>query len=427
MKRKERERRKKRSLNSNFLISVIFSFILILSLCWNSYAEEASAGDIEALKRKFIDLMNKWASFRWGLNSLVYVLYYDPTILKPWVELNASLNKWDESEKRSFEDSVKSALQLGKAAAFLITIENIGKKPFSIAPLSKNLVLKDSKGREYHPIKFEPQLESSVNGKVQGLVFFPKLPKDAGRITLSIKGLPDGAMSFSWILSTSEKERLAKEERKRVISWEELAKASSSRTEKKGPKEDKKAKGEVKVVKPKAQIKTVIKPTPPKKPVKPEVSSKPLKVKLPSPPKSKKALHKKGVEKIPVKLLPIKKKEETDLSFLKGKVKEIKVFDPQGVLKDYIEAWKEGNYRRMYSLLSIESRKKISFLRFKRLVKEGPPSWIKEGKYKLLPPKKTKRGTRITLVASVKLGFIKIIQTKSFYFVLEKEGWRIRF
>ncbi len=425
MRGRERRIKSRDRLSSKYLVFLVLSLALLVAISFSAYAEEASAGNIESLKKSFIDLMNKWASFRWGLNCLVYVLYYDPSILKPWVDLNASLNKWDESEKRSFEDSVKSALQIGKATAFLITVENIGKKPFSISPVSKNLVLEDSKGRIYYPIKFEPQLESPISGKVQGLVFFPKLPKDAGRITLKIRGLPDGLVSFSWSLSSYKREKLA-EKHKKVISWEELARSASLKSGKKNSALKKeKGRPEVKVVKPKAQIKTVIKPTPPQKPDFPKLLAKPKP--LPPPPPKPKKVSNKGTEKIPVKLLPLEKRKDSDINLLKRKTEEVRVFDPKKVLMEYITAWKKGNYKKMYSLLSSKSREKISFSKFKKIVREGPPSWIKEGKYRFLPPKKTNRGVRITLVASVKLGFIKIIQTKSFYFTLEKKGWRIQF
>ncbi len=425
MRRKEKRIKSRGKLNSRYLVSFVLSLVLLIVISFNAYAEEASSGNVEELKRNFIDLMNKWASFRWGLSCLVYVLYYDPSILKPWVNLNASLNKWDESEKRSFEDSVKSALQIGKATAFLITIENIGKKPFSISPVSKNLVLEDSKGRKYYPMKLEPQLESPISGKVQGLVFFPKLPKDAGKITLKIKGLPDGPVSFSWSLPSYKGERRA-EKHKKVISWEELAKSVPSKAEKeKRAVKKEKGKAEVKVVKPKAQIKTVVKPTPPQKP---NFSKPPVKPKsLPPPPPKPKKISNKGAKKIPVKLLPLEKKKNSDINLLKRKTEEARIFDPQKVLVEYIAAWKRKDYKKMYSLLSSKSREKISYSKFRKIVREGPPSWIKEGKYRFLPPKKTSRGVRITLVASVKLGFIKIIQTKSFYFTLEKKGWRIQF
>lgn len=399
----------RRNQNPKRINSFCAVFLLLLILySFNVYAEDKIRGDIVSLKKNFIDLMNQWVSFRWGLNCVVYVLYYSPSILEPWAELNAKLNGWSDAEKEEFRKSVEDTLKIGKNLAFLLTIENLGKEPINLSPLIEKVFLEDSKGNKYKISTYEAHLDSPITNKVQGLIFFPLVPKGVNRITLRVSGLPDGDALFSWNLE-SQAPKMAEE--KRELSWEQVLASKEN-----NPKDNKvdTQKVEVKVVKPEGQVKTNIKPTPPEPP----------KVKQPPSPKQEES--KKLQEKPQSSAVP-EVKIGTEEIKIEGNAEKVEELDPVEVLKSYLEAWKAKDYKKMYSLLSSDSRSEYTFSQFVGLVEDKMPGWLKSGDYKVLPPKRKDKETNINLVSTLKLGFIRILETHTFTLILDKEGWRIKF
>ncbi|MCS7234003.1 MAG: hypothetical protein NZ900_07880 [Synergistetes bacterium] len=408
--RKNQRLRRNQNLKrlNSFFILTLFLFIFV-AYNSNVYAESGLVSDIISLKKSFVDLMNRWVSFRWGLNCVIYVLYYDPSILEPWVELNAKLNGWNEIEKEEFRKGIESALKVGKNTAFLLTIENLGKEPVTISPLSERVFLEDSNGRKYRVSSYEAHLDFPITGKVQGLIFFPLIPKDVNKIILRISGLPDGEVLLAWNLESQLHKAV---EGKKELSWEQVL--ASKESDPKSKVETQKV--EVKVVKPEGQVKSNIKPAP----------SEPPKVKTPpSPPKQGEG--KKSEEK---PKLDTSSEVKTDLGgaqLEEIKVEKVEETDPLEILKMYLEAWKLKDYEKMYSLLSSESRNKFSLSQFKDLVEEKMPNWLRSGDYKVLQSKKKEREASISLVSTLKLGFIRILETYTFNLLLDREGWRIKF
>jgi len=397
---------------SNFLAILAILAFFYSSAC----AEDKPSLDILSLKRNFVNLMNRWVSFRWGLNCVIYVLYYDPSIVGPWVELNAKLNGWSDVEKEEFRRNVEDALKVGRATAFLITVENVGKEAISLSPLAEKIVLEDSNGNEYKVVSYENHLDSPISDKAQGLIFFPLIPKGVGELKLKIVGLPDGDALFSWSLEVKDRE--VAQEKKSELTWEQISSTKPNQPKPEGKKV------EVKVVKPEGQIKTVIKPNPPSPPSSPSKPSNP-------PSKNEDSKNKgDGKDKVKEEKVPVNvvssEKEGKDTFLLADDVEKAKVLDPMEVLKEYLEAWGREDYGKMYSLLSSATKAKLSFPEFKKVVEGEIPSWVKSGNYRLLPPKKTDKGVYISLISTVRLGFIKIVDTKSFSLVLDKEGWRIQ-
>ncbi|MDK2871330.1 MAG: hypothetical protein PWQ16_682 [bacterium] len=404
----KRQRLKKKVSPKSSYVFLFFLLCFLISVHLSDACAQVGDSSAVELKKNFVELMNRWVAFRWGLNCIVYVLYYDSSILDPWIELNAKLNGWDDVEKEEFKKSVMEALKVGKYSAFLVTIENLGKEPISLSPFSDKVFLEDSKGRKYKVSSYESQLDSPITGKVQGLVFFPLLSDDASRITFKMLGLPDGEASLSWELKKKEAVKAVKEEKKE-LTWEQImASTPKGKEENKAKKE----KIEVKVVKPSTKVKTPPKPN------------------LPELPKSKKAYPPQGGKSSKVLEQPVsnstpKIEINTDNKAIVNELGKKKTASQ--IVVEFLEAWKLKEYERMYSMLASPTREKMSLDEFKKLVEEKLPGWLKSGDWKMLPSKEKDGEARVSLISTIKLGFIRLLESYTFALTLEKEGWKVKF
>ncbi len=279
-----------------------------------------------AQRKRLTSILNRFTRFHVDIGFSLYVIYYDPSIITPWVDFKRLKEHWTDKQADAFKEDFVRRLRFGRTTAFLVTIINNGYRPISLNPLSKRLMLVDNNNTVYFPVDYEKQLDSPIMGMIQGLVFFPPMPKGIQWFEVKFADFPvkDDAVTLKW--SLKERQIIAGTKNEKRISASVAIQKSvkeenvPSVIEKKGVKESAKKESKMKVKedtkkgakassppKPKRLKETNKKLIPPK--IKPLQKKKTLTVhKVRNPPESKGSKEKPKVAK---KKVPAKFKTKT--------------------------------------------------------------------------------------------------------------------
>lgn len=142
-------------------------------------------------------ILDKWTSFHWGEECFVWLLHYPEEIVVPWTELQYRDSSPSEGEKENYRNSFRHQLLMDEAEAFLLSIVPFGNRAVDLEPFSQKMFLIQQGGERVPPISYDEIFDQPMEGKTQGLVFFPKQKGDT--FVIQIRGLGmgnNGVFSF---------------------------------------------------------------------------------------------------------------------------------------------------------------------------------------------------------------------------------------
>jgi hypothetical protein len=361
----------------------LLAALAVLANCAASRADD---------RKDALALLDRWTSIRWGDDNLTWVVHYPDEFVDLWVRSEAEKARMTPRQEDDYRKSFTDELRTGAATTVLLSVHAFGQNPINLAPLAKNISLIDSSGKRSSPIAFEKKLDGPMGGLVQGLVFFPKQAKDD--FAIAVNGLArDGETVFSFRKLT-ENSAIATKPQIPVKTPQPPSKETVVKIPTKKPESPQPPKS----------------PTPPErvKSAEPETSA-PGEVfpptKLPEPPKI-----------IPPEI-PAPGEEPSAPS---AEPKAPSQTEKSRALEAYLRAWIDGDASRMYSMLSAESKARISKELFEReVLSDGFRRGLRAG-YKI-----DWSGDSAKVVVSRRLLFMKTLDSKLINFVAEDGSARV--
>ncbi len=163
-----------------FSLRKFLALLCVLLLPNGVFAAESPVEEATAI-------LERWTSFHWGRDCIVWVVHYPEELVTPWVEAEAARSGMSQEEKDEYRRSFVKELRIAETEPFLMTVYAFGPKPLSLAPLSGSMLLSLPDGQSIAPTSYEKKFDEPLTGVVQGLVFFPKQPDK--RFVVMVKGL----------------------------------------------------------------------------------------------------------------------------------------------------------------------------------------------------------------------------------------------
>ena len=124
--------------------------------------------------REATEILERWTSFHWGRDCLVWIVHYPEELVDPWVESEAARGGMSEGEKEEYRRAFISELRISETEPFLVTIYAFGPRPLDFGGFASAVSLVNKNGDKAAPLSYERKFDQPVSGIVQGLVFFPK-------------------------------------------------------------------------------------------------------------------------------------------------------------------------------------------------------------------------------------------------------------
>lgn len=134
-----------------------------------------------------ITVLERWTSFHWGRDCLVWVVHYPSELVEPWVESEALKARLSELQKEEYRKSFETELRMNDTEPFLVSIYAFGSSPLSLKPFGDMITLLRADGTRVKALSYDRVFDDSITGIVQGLVYFPK--QNSKDFSLAIKGL----------------------------------------------------------------------------------------------------------------------------------------------------------------------------------------------------------------------------------------------
>jgi hypothetical protein len=366
-------------------------FFLMCAICSSCAARLVFAGD----RDHAFDILDAWTCVRWGEDNIAWVVHYPEELVDPWVRSEAEKQKLRPEQMEELRKSFAEELRIGSATAVLLSVYAYGPSPTNLSPMAKNIVLIDSSGKRVSPMVFEKKLDDPITGLLQGFVFFP-LQTD-NNFKIEVRGLvPNRETSFIFpgtvalqaenVIATapeasvSPPARQAQPKKEVVVKIPTKKESAPKKTAPKTPpsvEPEPEIDGEAEIIAPTAPI------APP-----PEPGPEPEIMPLPE--------------------------ESADLP------PEAPVLTPQQVLDAYLKAWIDGDTDGMYSLLSDESRGRISKELFAREIASGNFRGALRSGYKV-----NWVGDSAKVTVARKVLFVRTLETKQINFVMENGSARV--
>jgi hypothetical protein len=340
------------------------------------------------------DILDSWTCVRWGEDNISWVVHYPEELVEPWVRSEATRQNMRPEQIDELRKSFSDELRIGSATAILLSVYGYGATQTNLAPMGKNIVLIDSSGKRIAPIVFEKKLDSPISGLTQGFVFFP-LQSDKN-FRISVKGLvPGKETNFTFQGAAAPKGG---------IETTAASVPSVSARERQLPDEE-----------------VVVKiPTRKNAPVSP---SRPEKPRIESPESPEFETGAEVFAPSEPAALPEPEVEPPEI-VSKEPEKPVEATTapqtPKGTLDDYLKAWAEGDSDTMYSLLSSDSRGRISKELFAREVMSGSFRNALRSGYKV-----NWVGNSARVTVAKKVLFVRTLETKKLDFVAENDAWRV--
>ena len=119
-------------------------------------------------------ILERWTSFHWGRDCLVWIVHYPEELVDPWVDSEAARGGMSEGEREEYRKAFVSELRIGDTEPFLVTIYAFGPRPLDFGGFASSVRLVTKNGDAVPPLSYEGKFDQPVSGIVQGLVFFPK-------------------------------------------------------------------------------------------------------------------------------------------------------------------------------------------------------------------------------------------------------------
>lgn len=329
-------------------------------------------------------ILERWTSFHWGRDCLVWIVHYPEELVDPWVDAEAARRGMSEAEKQEYREDFMKELRIRDTEAFLLTVYAFGPRPLSLAPFSGSIFLQNPGGSRVSPLSYEKKFDIPLSGIVQGLVFFQKQgDKD---FSLVMKGLgvqTEQLFSFGPLREETPVAEIAPPEPEREVVVVELPPAPK----KEPPK---------------------VKKTPP--------------VQAPLPPEP-------PVVASPPELMDFKPEPSADMKPLKEELPAEKESDKKGVLfiskektvEKFVSLWIEGKYDGMYDLLSSSSRKSLTEKKFSsEIAATKLRSSLRDG-YKI----KWLEDGKVQIVTAQKMLLFRTLRSKVILLEKEDKLWKV--
>jgi len=121
-------------------------------------------------------ILERWTSFHWGRDCLVWIVHYPEELVDPWVESEAARGGMSDGEREEYRKAFVSELRIADTEPFLVTVYAFGPRPLDFGGFASAVRLVKKNGEAVSPLSYEGKFDQPVSGIVQGLVFFPKQP-----------------------------------------------------------------------------------------------------------------------------------------------------------------------------------------------------------------------------------------------------------
>lgn len=324
-------------------------------------------------------LLERWTSFHWGRDCLVWIVHYPEELVDPWVEAEALRSGMSESEKQEYRKAFVSELRILDTEPFLVTVYAFGSRPLDLGGFASAIRLEGKNGEKIAPLSYERKFDQPLSGIVQGLVFFPK----------------QADKNFSVVM-------------RRLGIHEEQIFAFAARPSGSPVAEGPDAKGkEVVVVElPPAPKKDTPRPKVPKEPepaadIPPPVAAQPadLAELKPAPPA------------VPVVPGPVKDDGKKNVVFISR----------DKTLEKFVQFWIDGNTSGMYGLLSSSTRTALSEEQFRKQVSATGLRWSLKDGYKV----QWQDGDRARVVTAQKMLIFRTLRSKMLSLAKEDKIWKV--
>lgn len=375
--------------------------VLILILILGTFVASPLWG-MEALARA-TDILEKWTSFHWGRDCLVWLVHYPEELIEPWVDAESTRAAMSSQEKEAYKKAFVDQLRIEETESFLVTIYSFGVKPLLLHPFSETISMLLPDGTRIQPLSYELKFDEPINGVVQGLVFFPR--QNVPVFSIAMKGMGISDESIFEFAAAKENDRntetvaVAEQSKKKERVVIELPPL------KEGSKEEKKEKEEQKTEKVvKAEIEKIEEPFVPVVP--------PVKIDL----SGYEPLTKEEEEKIDTSSVDTKSLKESALE----KSSELGA-DKEKVLEEFLAHWQKGNVEEMYDLLSTDAKKMWNIGSFKKDVESKNMRVPLSGGYSV-----EWNGEQARITSVQKLLFVRTLRKMTISMVGEKDGWRVQ-
>lgn len=323
-------------------------------------------------------ILERWTSFHWGRDCLVWVVHYPEELVEPWVEAEAARGGLSGAEREDYKKAFMSELRMDAAEPFLLTIYAFGPRPLDFGGFAAAVNLVSSDGARLKPLSYERKFDEPLSGIVQGLVFFPKQPDKDFSVAIKHLGVVEEQL-FSFNIS------------------QEGSSAVASLPE--GPKEV------VVVDLPPAPKKDPPKPKPPAEPERP----------LPPPPPV--------VQPVELaELQPRPAPEPMPLPPAESDPGEKVIFITRDkTLEKFVRYWIGGETAKMYALLSSATRTLLDEGEFARQVAAtGLRPSLKDG-YKV----QWLEGDRAKIITAQKMLLFRTLRSKGVSLIKEDKIWKV--
>jgi hypothetical protein len=389
------------------LSRVLFLFQAVWSI---AFAAVSFANDRDDV----FDILDAWTCVRWGEDNIAWVVHYPEELVEPWVRSERARQNMRPEQTDEIRKLFSDELRMGSATAVLLSVYGYGASQTNIAPADRNIVLIDSSGKRISPIVFEKKLDDPISGLVQGFVFFP-LQNDKN-FRISVKGLVQGRETiFTFqgvapprgaIETTAPAPAPALSvpvRRKQTPDEEVVVKIPTRKNAPEKPSSPEKPRTEPPKL---PEFEADAEFFAPTAPIAPAVVPEP-EVQPPE------AISPDELEAQPPEAIssdePEKPAEVTAAPPM-----------PRRTLENYLKAWSDGDTDRMYSLISSESRARISKESFaKEVMSDNFRNAISSG-YKV-----SWTGNSASVTVVKKIFFVRNLETRQFDFVAENDVWRV--
>lgn len=361
---------RKRTTGKKTFLSLLLVFLLTAPLAaWSEPIGDATS------------ILERWTSFHWGRDCLVWIVHYPEELVDPWVESEAARGGMSEGEKEEYRRAFVSELRIDDTEPFLVTIYAFGPRPLDFGGFASAVRLRTKSGDTVSPLSYERKFDQPVTGIVQGLVFFPKQPDKDFSVAMRRLGVVEEQLfSFGADAAGSSPVASLPESREKEVVVVELP------------------------------------PAPKKDPPKPKPMKEPEPQKMPPPPPP--------VPAQPVDLAQLKPQPDPEPARPEPpeeQKKNVIFISRDKTLELFIRHWIEGNTSEMYGLLSPATRTLLNEEQFrKQVAATGLRVSLRDG-YKV----QWLDGDRAKVITAQKMLLFRTLRSKNLSLVKEDKIWKV--
>ncbi|EHM09666.1 hypothetical protein TheveDRAFT_0505 [Thermanaerovibrio velox DSM 12556] len=173
---------------------------------------------------QFTDIMARWSRSVKYKNDMgntleIRATYYSAEYVEAMFQNEADKNMWTRDELENFKYTFLKNVRMGETIPIRLEFENLGPS-MRMAPFDEQVSLVIN-GKEYRPVEYDPRFNFKLQGKRDGMVFFPrydeKTQKDLLNGVKSVRLIIKGGISpitegkkidFIWDVDKDNPQRL---------------------------------------------------------------------------------------------------------------------------------------------------------------------------------------------------------------------------